>query len=91
MKSSPAAAAGDYVIQIGAFESAAEAEHRLATVRERAGAVLAQKTPVTQQITHAGKVLYRARYAGFQARTAAATACAELKRFKVECLAMKAD
>jgi D-alanyl-D-alanine carboxypeptidase len=86
-----AATAGDYVIQIGAFQSAAEAERRLAAVRERAGSVLARKSPVTQQVTHAGKVLYRARYAGFEAQTAAAAACAELKRFKFDCLAMKAD
>ncbi|HWB45768.1 MAG TPA: SPOR domain-containing protein [Hyphomicrobiaceae bacterium] len=89
--SPPATIAGGYVIQIGAFQSAAEAEQRLAAVRGHAGTLLARKSPVTQQVTLGGKVLYRARYTGFAAQADAAAACAQLKRRHVDCLPMKAD
>ena len=84
------AAAGGFQIQIGAFQSQAEAERQLAAVRERAGSVLARSSPVTLQVQQGQKVFYRARYAGFDA-PAAAQACTELKRLKIDCLVMKAE
>jgi D-alanyl-D-alanine carboxypeptidase len=84
------AAAGGFQVQIGAFQSQAEAERQLAAVRERAGTVLARSSPVTLQVQQGQKVFYRARYAGFDA-PAAAQACNELKRLKVDCLVMKAE
>jgi D-alanyl-D-alanine carboxypeptidase len=84
------AAAGGFQVQIGAFQSQAEAERQLAAVRERAGSVLARSSPVTLQVQQGQKVFYRARYAGFDA-PAAAQACNELKRLKVDCLVMKAE
>ena len=52
--------------------------------------VLARSSPVTLQVQQGQKVFYRARYAGFDA-PAAAQACTELKRLKVDCLVMKAE
>jgi hypothetical protein len=37
------------------------------------------------------KLFYRARYIGFDAHAAALQACSELKRLKVDCIALKAD
>jgi D-alanyl-D-alanine carboxypeptidase len=83
-------AVGGFQVQIGAFQSQAEAERQLAAVRERAPSVLARGSPVTVQVHQGQKVLYRARYAGFDA-PAAAQACAELKRLKVDCLVVRAE
>jgi D-alanyl-D-alanine carboxypeptidase len=82
--------AGSFHVQIGAFQSAAEAERHLAAVRVRAPAVLANRAPVTLQFRQGDKVLHRARFAGFDAQAAAST-CSELKRLKVDCLVLKAD
>jgi D-alanyl-D-alanine carboxypeptidase len=81
---------GAFQIQIGAFQSAAEAERQLATVRERAGGLLAAGTPVTLPVQQGQKSFFRARYSGFDA-SAAAKACGELKRLKIDCLVVKAE
>jgi D-alanyl-D-alanine carboxypeptidase len=81
---------GAFQIQIGAFQSAAEAERQLAMVRERAGGHLAAGTPVTLPVQQGPKSFFRARYSGFDA-SAAARACGELKRLKIDCLVVKAE
>jgi D-alanyl-D-alanine carboxypeptidase len=87
----PAATApGAFHIQIGAYQSQAEADKRLASARELAPGVLGNRAPVTTQVKQGDKLFFRARYAGFDAK-AAATACTELKRLKIDCLAMKAE
>jgi len=88
----PASArAGAFQIQIGAFQSQADAQRQLALVAERAGAVLAGSAPATQQVRQGDKLLFRARYAGFAAQTAAADACSELKRLKLDCIVVKGE
>ena len=84
------AASGAFHIQIGAYQSLAEAEKRLASARELAPSLLANRPPVTRTVKQGDKVFYRARYAGFEAK-AAASACGELKRLKIDCLVMRAD
>ena len=81
---------GGFHVQIGAYQSVAEAERQLATVREKAAAALRNRAPLTVQFKLGGKLFYRARYAGFDAQSAAA-ACGELKRLQVDCLVMKAE
>ncbi|HEY7085700.1 MAG TPA: serine hydrolase [Hyphomicrobiaceae bacterium] len=82
--------AGAFHIQIGAYQSLAEAQKRLATARGLAPGLLAKRSPVTTQFKQGDKLFYRARFAGFQA-AAAASACTELKRLKIDCLVMKAQ
>ena len=82
--------AGAFHIQIGAYQSLAEAQRRLATARQLAPGLLAKRSPVTPQVKQGDKLFYRARFAGFEA-TAAASACSELKRLKIDCLVMKAQ
>jgi D-alanyl-D-alanine carboxypeptidase len=77
-------------IQIGAFQSASEAQRQLAWVRQRATAVIGQHEAVTQPVKQGDKLFYRARFAGFDG-AAAASACKELRALKVECLIMRAD
>jgi D-alanyl-D-alanine carboxypeptidase len=84
------AASGPFHIQIGAYQSLAEAEKRLASARALAPSLLGNRSPVTRSVKQGDKVFYRARYAGFEAK-AAASACGELKRLKIDCLVMRAD
>ena len=86
----PEPAAGAFHIQIGAYQSQVEAERRLASAREIAPGLLAKRSPVTTQVKQGDKLFYRARYAGFEAKSAA-SACSELKRLKIDCLVMKAE
>jgi D-alanyl-D-alanine carboxypeptidase len=88
--SASAAAPGAFHIQIGAYQSQAEAEKRLASARELAPGLLANRVPVTTQVKQGDKLFFRARYAGFEAKTAA-SACGELKKLKIDCLVMKAE
>jgi len=81
---------GGMAIQIGAFQSADEAERRLAWVRQRATTVIGQHAAVTQPVKQGDKLFYRARFAGFDG-AAAASACKELRALKVECLILRAD
>jgi D-alanyl-D-alanine carboxypeptidase len=85
-----AGTAGGFHVQIGAYQSVAEAERQLAAVREKAAAALRNRMPLTVQFKLGDKIFYRARYGGFDAQAAAA-ACGELKRQKVDCLVMKAE
>ncbi len=82
--------AGTFHIQIGAYQSLDEAQKRLASARKLAPGLLAKRSPVTTEVKQGNKLFYRARFAGFQA-TAAASACTELKRLKIDCLVMKAQ
>lgn len=86
----PAVASGSFLIQIGAFQSQSDAERRLADVRQRAGAALGKCTPVTHEVKHGDKTLYRARYAGFASEAPAAAACGALKRLNIDCLVLRA-
>ncbi len=88
-KSPPAE--GAFHVQIGAFKTLEEAERRLASVRELAGSLLAERAALTAEVRRGETVLYRARYGGFDAKATAAVVCDELKRLSVECLVMKAE
>lgn len=85
------AAAGAFLIQVGAFQSERDARRQLADIRERAGSALGDCTPVTHEVRQGEKTLYRARYAGFATQAPAAAACSALKRLSIDCLVLKAD
>jgi D-alanyl-D-alanine carboxypeptidase len=79
-----------FQIQVGAYQSEAEAQRQLALVRERAPALVGGRPAVTQQVKQGDKLFHRARYGGFDAQ-AAQQACGELKRLKVDCIVLKAE
>jgi len=86
-----ASSTGGFHIQVGAYQSEVEAHRQLGLVRERLPALLGDRVPLALQVRQGDKVIYRARYAGFAAQAAAAGACSELKRLKLDCIVLKGD
>ncbi len=83
----PAAHTG-WVIQIGAFESEAEARQRLDSARASVKGVLAKADPFTEAVAKGDKKLYRARFAGFE-KDDAENACRYLKRNHITCITVR--
>jgi D-alanyl-D-alanine carboxypeptidase len=87
---SPGAAfAGAFQIQIGAYQSEAEAQRQLAFAKTRLPQLLDHRAPVTQQVKLGERMMFRARYAGFRAEAGAGDACQALKKLKIDCLVIK--
>jgi D-alanyl-D-alanine carboxypeptidase len=84
-------ASGGFQIQIGAYQTEAEALRQLALVRERVPALIAGRTGVTQPVKQGDKVFYRARYGSFDAQARAAQACSEIKRLKLDCIVVRGE
>jgi D-alanyl-D-alanine carboxypeptidase len=87
----PVAAGGPFQVQVGAYQTPGEAERQLALVRERAGSLLGRHSPHMSQVKRGDKIYFRARYVGFDGRSAADNACSELKRLEIACLVMRAE
>jgi D-alanyl-D-alanine carboxypeptidase len=83
------AAAGAFQIQIGAYQSEAEAQRQLAFAKTRLPLLLEHRAPVTQQVKLGERMIFRARYAGFGAEAGAGDACQALKKMKIDCLVIK--
>jgi hypothetical protein len=79
---------GEWLIQIGAFDGEAEAMQHLSEAQLKASTVLAAADPFTERMQTGDRVLYRARFAGFD-RKAAENTCKQLKRGHFECIALK--
>jgi len=79
---------GEWLIQIGAFDGEAEARQHLSEARFKAGAALVAADPFTERVQTGDRVLYRARFAGFD-KKAAEVACTQLKRGHFECVTLK--
>jgi D-alanyl-D-alanine carboxypeptidase len=74
-----------WAIQIGAYSSESDAHQRLATAQELGLALLDGKSPFTvQHSTDDNKVIYRARFGGFD-RASARNACQQLIRRSINC------
>jgi D-alanyl-D-alanine carboxypeptidase len=82
-----ARAAGNYLIQVGAFASAEEAKRHLESVRNRAD-VLKNRPSLAEQARVGSKQVYRARFAEFDSAGATA-ACTTLRQQKVDCMVLK--
>jgi D-alanyl-D-alanine carboxypeptidase len=82
---------GAFHIQIGAFQTKAEAERRLASVSKKAGTVLGTHAAHMMQVKVGAKTYFRARYVGFDAKAAASDVCSALKRMEIDCLVLKAE
>jgi D-alanyl-D-alanine carboxypeptidase len=79
-----------YRIQVGAFATNAEAEARLALVRQRASELVSNRPSEVEPVQKGERQFHRARFSGFDASGAAA-ACATLKRRQIECLVTSAE
>ena len=89
---SPAAnaAPGRFEIQIGAYASVDEAQRTIAQVQTKVGKLLQKYPSVTLPVNKAGRQIYRARFRGFEAQTAANT-CAQLRTQSIDCFVMAAE
>ena len=84
------AAPGRFEIQIGAYASVDEAQRTLAQVQTKAGKLLQKYPSVTLPVNKAGRQIFRARFRGFEAQTAANT-CAQLRTQSIDCFVMAAE
>src|SRR5262249_21224902 len=76
-----------WLIQIGAFDREDEARQHLSTARLKVRDELAAAHSLTERVQNGEKVLYRARFTGFDKGTAEA-ACQHLKRSEMDCIAL---
>jgi D-alanyl-D-alanine carboxypeptidase len=83
-----ASAQNAWLIQIGAFDREDEARQNLSTARLKARAALAAGHPLTERVQKGDKVLYRARFTGFDKETAE-DVCRQLRRSDMNCIALK--
>lgn len=81
---------GRFEIQIGAYNSLADAQRALDAVFARAGGVVENHASVTQPAMKEGRQIYRARFRGFDATTAA-NACGALRKQSFDCFVMTAE
>jgi len=80
---------GGYDIQIGAYEDRNEAVSKLTATRTRAASLLDGHQPYIMQFNKNGINYHRARFAGFNSRVAAASACNRLKKkYNTACIVM---
>lgn len=84
------AAQGRFDIQIGAYASVEEAQRNLANVQAKASSKLAAYPSVTYPVQKGGRQVFRARFRGFDAQTAANT-CSELRRQSIDCFVMTSE
>jgi D-alanyl-D-alanine carboxypeptidase len=84
----PPRAHSGWLIQIGAFDREDEARQHLSAARLKVRDALAAADSSTERVQIGDKVLYRARFTGFD-KEAAAAACYRLRRSDVGCIALK--
>lgn len=75
-------------VQIAAAESENQAISMLKSAKAKAGASLRGRVPYTEPVEADGKTLYRARFIGFDNKSAAWKACSSLKKVKYACFAI---
>lgn len=84
-----AAPRSGWAIQIGAFGSEADARAQIAKAQQKAGRMLASTDPYTEEALKGSTRIVRARFAGFDAESAARKACQALKRNDFGCMVFR--
>jgi D-alanyl-D-alanine carboxypeptidase len=84
----PASSQNAWLVQIGAFDHEDEARQHLSTARLKARDALVAGHALTERVQRGDKVLYRARFTGFDKETAEG-ACRQLRRSDMNCIAVK--
>jgi D-alanyl-D-alanine carboxypeptidase len=77
-----------WVVQIGATPTAQGAQSLLISAKDSIGA-LNPFEPYVEQFEKNGQTFFRARFAGFGDRDAAAAMCSQIKKAKMSCLAVQ--
>jgi len=75
-------------VQIAATETESDAVEMLKRATVAAGSKLRRRVPYTEPVEANGQTLYRARFVGFETKTAALSACKTLKQAKFACYAI---
>jgi D-alanyl-D-alanine carboxypeptidase len=88
ISSRPANIRGGWAIQVGAFEDEGEAKGKLSAAKGKVTSLVAKAEAYIERTVKGAKTYYRARFAGFD-RDQAQSACKQLKRSEIECMAMK--
>jgi hypothetical protein len=78
-----------WIVQIGAFDIESEAQQQLSIAHAKAGHVLDNADPFTEVVVKGDKMLYRARFAGFQQKDVADAVCKQLKLCDIDCITIK--
>lgn len=78
-----------YQIQVGAYVTAEDASRQLANVRQRASGILSGAQPLTVPVSRGSRQMYRARFAGFDSRSAQAT-CNAMQKLAINCFVARA-
>jgi D-alanyl-D-alanine carboxypeptidase len=81
---------GRHEIQIGAYDTVEEAQRNLDAVEAKAARALAGHPSVTHPVMKSGRKIYRARFRGFDAQSAA-TACSRLRAQAIDCFVMTTE
>jgi len=76
-------------VQIGAMPSEENAISQLESARKKLPGVLSSTVNYTETVVKNGTKLYRARFAGFTSKDDAWGACSQLKKIKLDCLALE--
>lgn len=84
----PASAKAGWSIQIGAFDGEREARSKLDAARARVKSALTGADPYTEKVSKGSSELYRARFAGFDEKSAK-EACRLLKRNDFDCMPIR--
>ncbi|WP_415716487.1 serine hydrolase [Roseibium sp.] len=75
-------------VQIAAAETEGQAIKMLKSAKAKTGAALRGRSPYTEPVESGGKTLYRARFVGFETKSAAKKACRTLKKARYACFAI---
>jgi len=75
-------------VQIAATETEGQAITMLKNAKAKTGSALRGRVPYTEPVESGGQTLYRARFVGFDTKSAARKACRSLKRAKYACFAI---
>lgn len=78
----------EWIIQVGAMPDQEAAREMLSRAAREAPRLLADASAFTESFTKGGKVYFRARYSGFDAKSEAWDACGVLKRKDMDCYAL---
>ncbi len=75
-------------VQIAAAETESQAIAMLKSAQTKTGAALRGRSPYTEPVESNGQTLYRARFVGFETKSAAWKACKSLKKAQYACFAI---
>lgn len=80
------AAKGGFMVQVGAFPSAADADKGFSTASVKAGGAMSGKSKHVETVQKDGKTFYRSTVKGFSTRDAAAQFCVALRAKGGQCI-----